>query len=138
MLEIGLGDYLGGTGYSRNMWKEFFPDCDIFVMDIHNEFEDEIGVVLKGDQSNLQDIERIGNLVGDLDFIIDDGSHHPEHQIKSFDYFFNENLKKGGLYIIEDIELEFRITTEYNNSPADLQEYYEDEYNMHYKYKICI
>ena len=39
--------------------------------------------------------------------------------------------------IIEDIELEFRITTEYNNSPADLQEYYEDEYDMHYKYKIC-
>ena len=107
MLKIGLGDYLGDTGYSRNMWKEFFPDCDIFVMDIHNEFEDEIGVVLKGDQSNLQDIERIGNLVGDLDFIIDDGSHHPEHQVKSFDYFFNKNLKKGDLYIIEDIECSY-------------------------------
>ena len=39
--------------------------------------------------------------------------------------------------IIEDIELEFRITTEYNNSPADLQEYYQDEFDMNYKYKNC-
>ena len=107
MLEVGLGDGSGGTGYSRNMWKEFFPDSDIFVMDIHNEFEDEIGVVIKGDQSNLLDLERTSNLVGELDFIIDDGSHHPEHQVKTFNYFFNKNLKNGGLYIIEDIECSY-------------------------------
>ena len=107
MLEVGLGDGSGGTGYSRNMWKEIFPNSDIFVMDIHNEFEDEIGVVIKGDQSNLSDLERTSNLVGELDFIIDDGSHHPEHQVKTFNYFFNKNLKNGGLYIIEDIECSY-------------------------------
>jgi hypothetical protein len=107
MLEIGLGTYSDDTGYSRNMWKEFFPYSQIYVMDIHHDFEDEIGIVIQGDQSNLQDLEKVGKLTGQLDFIIDDGSHHPEHQIKSFDYLFGNNLKNGGLYIIEDIECSY-------------------------------
>jgi len=107
MLEIGLGDSSGGTGFSRNMWKEFFPDSIIYVMDINNEFEDEIGLVIKGDQSILEDLKKVGDLFGKLDLIIDDGSHHPEHQIKSFNHFFHENLKNGGLYIIEDIECSY-------------------------------
>jgi len=117
MLEIGLGfgflrpaewTYSDDTGSgSRNMWKEFFPQSKIYVMDIHHEFEDEIGLVIQGDQSNLQDLEKVSNLSGELDFIIDDGSHHPEHQIKSFDYLFSKNLKRGGLYIIEDIECSY-------------------------------
>jgi hypothetical protein len=107
MLEIGLGTYSDDTGYSRNMWKEFFPYSQIYVMDIHHDFEDEIGIVIQGDQSNLQDLEKVGKITGQLDFIIDDGSHHPEHQIKSFDYLFGNNLKNGGLYIIEDIECSY-------------------------------
>jgi hypothetical protein len=107
MLEIGLGTYADNTGYSRNMWKEYFPKSKIYVMDIHHEFEDEIGTVIKGDQSNLQDLEKVGNFTGELDFIIDDGSHHAEHQIKSFNYLFSNNLKNGGLYIIEDIECSY-------------------------------
>jgi hypothetical protein len=39
--------------------------------------------------------------------------------------------------IIEDIENDFRITTEYNKDPGELQEYYKDEFDIHYKYKIC-
>ncbi len=39
--------------------------------------------------------------------------------------------------IIENIEFDFRITTEYNNSPDELQEYYRDEFDIFYKYKIC-
>ena len=107
MLEIGLGTYSDNTGYSRNMWKEYFPKSEIFVMDIHQEFEDEIGKVIKGDQSNILDLQKISELCMDLDFIVDDGSHHPEHQIKSFNYLFNKNLKKGGIYIIEDIECSY-------------------------------
>ena len=93
MLEIGLGTYSDNTGYSRNMWKEYFPKSEIFVMDIHQEFEDKIGKVIKGDQSNILDLQKISELCMDLDFIVDDGSHHPEHQIKSFNYLFNKNLK---------------------------------------------
>lgn len=107
MLEIGLGTYQDGTGYSRNMWKEFFPNSKVHVMDINYEFEDEIGVVIKGDQSNINDLRNVGNICGHLDLVVDDGSHHPEHQIKTFEFLFNNNLKMGGLYIIEDIECSY-------------------------------
>lgn len=107
MLEIGLGSYKDGTGYSRNMWKEYLINPEIFVMDIDYEFKDEIGEVIKGDQSNIEDIIRVGNICGSLDFIIDDGSHHPEHQLKTFEELFVKNLKNGGIYIIEDIECSY-------------------------------
>jgi hypothetical protein len=107
MLEIGLGTFSDDTGYSRNMWKEYFPDSTVFVMDINHEFEDEIGKVFRGDQSKLKDLEDISFKVGMLDFIIDDGSHHPEHQIKTFEILFDKNLKHGGTYIIEDIECSY-------------------------------
>ena len=107
MLEIGLGNYQDGTGYSRNMWKEYFINPEIYVMDIDHEFDDDIGIVVKGDQSKIEDIINVSNICGKLDFIIDDGSHHPEHQLKSFDYFIQNNLKNGGTYIIEDIECSY-------------------------------
>jgi len=107
MLEIGLGNYSDGTGYSRNMWKEYFKDSKIFVMDINEEFEDSIGPVIKGDQSNINDLQKVSNICGELDFIVDDGSHHPEHQIKTFELLFTKNLKPGGIYIIEDIECSY-------------------------------
>ena len=107
MLEIGLGTFSDGTGYSRDMWKEYLINPTIFVMDIGHEFKDELGEVIKGDQSNINDLIHVGKVCGELDFIIDDGSHHPEHQIMSFDYLFTNNLKFGGTYIIEDIECSY-------------------------------
>ena len=107
MLEIGLGSYQDDTGYSRNMWKEYFINPEIYVMDIDYEFSDDIGIVIKGDQSKIEDIANVGNICSDLDFIVDDGSHHPEHQLKTFDYLFRNNLKNGGVYIIEDIECSY-------------------------------
>ena len=107
MLEIGLGTFADDTGYSRNMWKEYFPSATVFVMDINHEFEDGVGKVFRGDQSNINDLENISNKIKIVDFIIDDGSHHPEHQIKTFEFLFNKNLKNGGYYIIEDIECSY-------------------------------
>lgn len=107
MLEIGLGTFTADTGFSRNMWKEYLPKSTVFVMDINHEFTDEIGTVIQGDQSSIKDLKKVGDICGTLDFIIDDGSHHPEHQLKTFDYLFKQNLKPGGLYIIEDIECSY-------------------------------
>jgi hypothetical protein len=107
MLEIGLGTYTADTGFSRNMWKEYFPKSTVYVMDLNHEFEDELGRVIQGDQSSLNDLKKVSEICGPLDFIIDDGSHHPEHQLKTFDLLFTQNLKLGGLYIIEDIECSY-------------------------------
>ncbi len=40
-------------------------------------------------------------------FIIDDGSHIPEHQKLTFDHYFSNLLMPGGTYIIEDIETSY-------------------------------
>ena len=107
MLEIGLGDGEFGTGRSGILWKDYFPDAEIFIMDIHHEFQTEDYVVYKGDQSNIDDLKSVNDKIGKVDLIIDDGSHHPRHQFISFIYLFEHMLKNDGYYIIEDIECNY-------------------------------
>lgn len=42
-----------------------------------------------------------------IHFILDDGSHIPEHQVLTFNLFFPSLLSPGGVYIIEDIETSY-------------------------------
>jgi hypothetical protein len=113
MLEIGLGTFedntgtAGCVGNSPKLWKEYFSNAKVFVMDIDYEYMDEYGTVIKGDQSNIKDIIRVANQVGPAKFIIDDGSHHAEHQLLTFNYLFQNLLEPGGVYIIEDIECSY-------------------------------
>ena len=100
ILEIGVA-----YGSSMRMWKEYFPGAMIYGIDIHGDAkkkeEDRIKVFI-GDQSDeffLASV--ISSIGGDIDIIIDDGSHNPEHQIKSFTKLF-PFLKSGGTYIVED------------------------------------
>ena len=48
-----------------------------------------IGGVDQGSVAQLSTMLENNGLKGDLDFIIDDGSHHPEHQEISFKYLFD-------------------------------------------------
>lgn len=102
MLEIG---YL--EGQSCQMWQEYFPNANIFAMDINIEGEFDNHTVIKGDQSNIDDLTKVSNKIGMARFIIDDGSHHPIHQIETFNFLFKNLLEPGGVYIIEDIECNY-------------------------------
>lgn len=103
LFEIGCGaDYA-----SFNMWKEYFPFGNIFCMDIHENLVTDRGIVYQGDQSKIEDLMRMVSLIGSCDVIIDDGSHIAEHQINTFNFLFENMLKNGGLYIIEDIEASY-------------------------------
>jgi hypothetical protein len=104
MLEIGLLE-----GHSLNLWLDYFPNKYIYGIDINDTKNDNSRVtIFKGDQSNINDLERIKNNINHkIFFIIDDGSHVPEHQITSFNYFFKELLEFDGVYIIEDIETSY-------------------------------
>jgi hypothetical protein len=103
LLEIGCGsDYA-----SFRMWQEYFAVGEINSMDINEELITDRGNVYKGDQSKTEDLQRIVNLVGICDVIIDDGSHIPEHQINTFNFLFEKMLKNGGVYVIEDIECSY-------------------------------
>lgn len=110
MLEIG---YL--LGQSHQMWVEYFPYGEVYFMekDIPHDYSEPHfpkSSFYRGSQYSLDDMERMlqeKKLTGQLDFIIDDGSHHPKHQIFSFQYLFMHGLKPGGVYIIEDIEMNY-------------------------------
>jgi len=100
-LEIGILD-----GSSLKMWRDFFTNAQIYGVDINpncSKFEDErinIRIGSQDDASFLDSSFLQKNIL--FDYIIDDGSHISSHQIKSFEFLFNNCLKSGGLYIIED------------------------------------
>lgn len=103
MLEIGVQYY-----YSINLWLNYFPKAKIYGIDINTEKEGERFSVKKLDQSNEIQIENYSsNHKNFFKFIIDDGSHIPEHQLLTFNHFFNKCLEPGGIYIIEDIETSY-------------------------------
>ena len=102
LLEIGAA-----KGFSALMWQEFYPDCDIHLLDL---FLDSNHVSVKwcrehffvphqGDQGSLKVLASIEN---QFEVIIDDGSHRADHQLISFKHLFFNNLVSGGLYAIED------------------------------------
>ena len=93
-------------------------------MDINKEFISDRGGVYRGDQSNLDDLQKMINLIGECDVIIDDGSHIAQHQFDTFNFLFEKMLGNGGVYIIEDIECSYW----YSNS--EIYEYKTGEFNI--------
>lgn len=103
ILEVGIY-----SGKSLKMWKELFPNAFIYGMDIGRGYSGERFDVIKGDQSNITDLNRVKDTIqnNNVFFINDDGSHIPEHQLLTFNILFPA-LCEGGVYIIEDIETSY-------------------------------
>lgn len=124
LLEIGIAD-----GHSIKLWTEYCPNAYIFGMDINIEYANEADKlkILRGDQSNEKDLENVILNIGDnIDVIIDDGSHIPEHQLLSLTKLF-PSVKDGGIYIIEDIEISYWKQSQY---------IYETKYGSEHKSNI--
>ena len=121
LLEIGLGN-----GSSARMWREYFPDAQIYVAELFgdeykawnddkrifingvlssstNTYEDNINVI-RGNATKAELWEKVPN---DIDVIIDDGSHNPNDQISSLILGFKK-LSSRGLYFIEDTYCNFQ------------------------------
>jgi SAM-dependent methyltransferase len=102
VLEIGIGG-----GHSLRMWKEYFPNAQIYGIDCDPsclaQIEDRIHCFV-ADQANEADLLRVMKAIGnEFDLIIDDGSHEPAHQIFTAQVLL-PYLAANGLYVIEDIE----------------------------------
>lgn len=130
MLEIGVEDFK-----SINLWLNYFPFSNIYGLDINIEKKGDRFFVDKLDQSNESEIKKYSeDHENFFKFIIDDGSHIPEHQILTFNYFFNKCLEPGGIYIIEDIETSYwsknyiyKYETKYGyNHPKSLIEIFKN------------
>jgi hypothetical protein len=118
ILEIGLG--VDGPGWrahiakgrnaagggSLRTWYRYFPKARILGIDINPAgFLDNdrivTGVVDQGDPEQLRAFLAEHD-VSQLDVIIDDGSHRPDHQQISLSTLFSR-LAPSGLYFIEDL-----------------------------------
>lgn len=104
MLEIGCFH-----GSSLRMWRDVYgANAAIHVIDLFSDnkqasiesMQAEGFLCHKGDQSNYPFLRSIKN---QFDLIIDDGSHNAHHQQLTFMELFMNNLKPGGIYVVEDL-----------------------------------
>ena len=112
LLEIGIGGYSSSSdgGGSLKMWRDYFKKGKIAGLDIEDKFL-KLGKrvhIFKGSQESTKDLSKIIKLFKNFDFIIDDGSHLNNHQIRTFEILF-PYLKNGGFYFIEDIQTSYML-----------------------------
>jgi hypothetical protein len=121
LLEIGVGGYKNPTygGHSLRMWKRYFPFGRIFSIDIHDKsFLQERRVrIFRGSQVDKIFLDNVLHEMGEVDIIIDDGSHINEHIIETFKLLFPK-LKDGGVYVVEDTQTSY--WDEYGGDSLDL------------------
>lgn len=121
VLEVGVGHYRGmqknewhfdpglnrqyHRGASLYMWRDFFPNAQIYGADRVPEtvFKDDRIQTYLFDERKIEDMEMLINKIGsDIDFVVDDASHHVDDQV-----FLAKNLlpllNKNVLYVIEDV-----------------------------------
>ena len=96
----------GKPGASLKIWKDYFPNCEIYGADIEKDilFNEERIVTFHVDQLIKDSIDQMWVKIqkNNFDIIIDDGLHTAEASISFFLNSFNK-LKQGGIYIIEDV-----------------------------------
>ncbi len=113
VLEIGVGnmDDMRWTGRpyqigaSLFMWRDFFPNAQVFGADIRPEciFEDGRVKTFACDQSRPEELQWLLAQTGeDLDVVIDDGSHQPADQVLTCKVLM-PMLRQDVIYAVEDV-----------------------------------
>jgi hypothetical protein len=114
VLEIGIGNVplMSGIidnykpGCSLRMWRDYFPSATIYGCDIDTSvlFTEDRIKTFPVDQSSEVSLENMITTidVSGFEFIIDDGSHIPDHQEISFKALW-KHVRVDGIYIIEDV-----------------------------------
>jgi SAM-dependent methyltransferase len=100
-VEIGCGQ-----GGSLQMWKRFLgPHARIIGIDIEprcaDYVEDQIEVRI-GDQADATFLAALVAEFGEIDIVIDDGSHVMSHIAASFAALY-PRLGRNGVYLVEDL-----------------------------------
>jgi hypothetical protein len=139
IFELGLGSNNEGLaanmgsdgipGASLHGWKELFPKALIYGADIDRGalFEEDRVMTFYCDQLDRDSIKQLWTqpaLQGGMDMIIEDGIHTFEGSVSFLDGSI-EQLRPGGIYVIEDIaketlerwcdELETKYSTRFPN-----------------------
>ncbi len=104
IMEIGVYN-----GDSLRMWEEYFPHASIVGVDIDPRTLANATArttIELADQSNIVDLTRLATTHGPFDIVLDDGSHHWDHQITSFRTLY-PHIKPGGYYVLEDLDTSY-------------------------------
>ena len=144
MIEIGVG-----RGGSVILWHNYFHNAIINMIDIDDKkdmsvFDLERSVFHNGDQGDSDFLNSVCENISPF-FIVDDGCHMPDLQIKTFESLFPQ-LCSGGIYIIEDISgysdgidilkyfynqieegINFKISSYKMGNIQQVREYFENE-----------
>lgn len=98
LLEIGVQ-----SGASLRMWKEYFPNAQIYGLDYFDldPMKEERIHIIKGEQKDRKVLEEC-LLHGPFEIIIDDGSHKNPDIMASFEYLF-PRMNPNSIYVIEDL-----------------------------------
>ena len=126
ILEIGILN-----GGSLQIWEKYFPRAKIFAIDIDEkckQYESDRTKIFIGDQADKSFLRNVKAQVPQIDIIIDDGGHRAEQQINTFEEMYY-HLKTTGVYLIEDIELNYRQDKKPGNF-MDLMKSKIDELNI--------
>ena len=116
LLELGVCE-----GASERMWKKYFPQAEIYGVDIEEEcraYAEERIEIRIGDLSKTEVLESLKEIRPHI--IVDDASHIWSHQLKALFTLFPA-LPSGGIYILEDLETSFypELFSEYRDAAID-------------------
>ena len=105
-LEIGVAD-----GGSLDMWRNYLGQrATIFGIDINEDcrqFDGISGMVRIGSQTDRNFLERvIEEMGGEVDVVLDDGSHHMNDIRVTLETLFPK-VSTNGLYVIEDLHTSY-------------------------------
>ncbi|MBI5276261.1 MAG: class I SAM-dependent methyltransferase [Burkholderiales bacterium] len=104
LLEIGVLN-----GASLKVWEAYFPRARIIGADIEpgsaGLARERVTIEII-DQSNLEDLVRLGMRHGPFDIVIEDGSHLWEHQVTTLRTLF-PFVRDGGYYVVEDLNTNY-------------------------------
>jgi len=99
---------MGQPGASLRVWRDYFPNANIYGADIDKNilFQDERIATFYCDQTNPAAIANMWSEIKapEFDLMIDDGLHTYDAGRCMFENSFHK-LKKGGMYIIEDVAI---------------------------------
>lgn len=113
-LEIGLGCDMGyGPGASAKIWPRLFPNAQVWFAEYNRacveQYVSKNNVSWKyvtGDQKNRTTLSMwTATTRGSFDIIIDDGGHTNNQIWNTFQELFFNALKPGGVYFIEDLQV---------------------------------
>ena len=110
ILEIGIGGFddaaLGGA--SMRMWKRYFPRALVYGIDILDKSPLDAArmTTILADQSDAEQMSKVGERFGPFDIVIDDGSHVSRHVLTTFRALF-PHVRRDGLYVIEDLSASY-------------------------------